>query len=245
MAEKPHMNLVFIGHIDHGKSTAVGRVLYETGAITEQAIRKLKEEASKLGKETFEFAYVMDRLKDERERGITIDVAHKKFETSKFYFTIIDTPGHRDFVKNMITGASQADAGVLIVSAKEGMQDQTREHAFLAKVLGITQLIVAINKMDTVDYSEEKYNTVVSNLKAFMKKIGYNVDNIPYIPISAYKGDNIVKNTDKLSWWKGKTFVELFDTFEVPPKLTNKPLRLPVQDVYTITGHGTVPVGRV
>jgi len=245
MAEKPHMNLVFIGHIDHGKSTVVGRVLYETGAISEQAIRKLKEEASKMGKETFEFAYVMDRLKDERERGITIDVAHKKFETSKFYFTIIDTPGHRDFVKNMITGASQADAGVLIVSAKEGIQDQTREHAFLAKVLGITQLIVAINKMDTVDYSEEKYNTVVNELKAFMKKIGYNVDKIPFVPISAYKGDNIVKNTDKLSWWKGKTFVELFDDFEVPPKLIDKPLRLPIQDVYTITGHGTVPVGRV
>ncbi|MCC7569902.1 translation elongation factor EF-1 subunit alpha [Candidatus Micrarchaeota archaeon] len=245
MAEKPHLNLVFVGHIDHGKSTTVGRVLFDTGAVTEQQMRKLKEEASRFGKETFEFAYVMDNLKDERERGITIDVSHKDFQTNKYYFTIIDAPGHRDFVKNMITGASQADAGVLVVSAKEGIQAQTREHAFLAKVLGITQLLVAVNKMDTVNYSQDRYNEVVGELKEFMKKIGYDVSKIPYIPISSLKGDNVTKKSENTSWWDGKPLVEYFDDFTVPNKLTDKPLRLPVQDVYTITGHGTVPVGRV
>ncbi|MCD6227220.1 translation elongation factor EF-1 subunit alpha [Candidatus Micrarchaeota archaeon] len=245
MAEKPHLNLVFIGHIDHGKSTLVGRVLYETGAISEQTLRKLKEEAQKYGKETFEFAYVMDNLKDERERGITIDVAHKEFNTDKYYFTIIDAPGHRDFVKNMITGASQADAAVLVVSVKEGIKAQTREHAFLAKVLGINQMIVAVNKMDTVNYSQDEYNKVTEELKEFMKKIGYDVDKIPFVPVSAYKGDNVIKKSENTSWWNGKTLVEYFNDFTVPPKLTDKPLRLPIQDVYTITGHGTVPVGRV
>ncbi|MCX8147634.1 MAG: GTP-binding protein, partial [Candidatus Woesearchaeota archaeon] len=156
MATKEHMNLIFIGHVDHGKSTTVGRVLYDTGALSEQELKKLKEEAAKVGKATFEFAFAMDRLKEERERGVTIDIAHKEFQTPKYHFTIIDAPGHKDFVKNMITGASQADAAVLVCSAKDGIQQQTREHAFLAKVLGINQLIVAINKMDAVGYDRVK-----------------------------------------------------------------------------------------
>ncbi len=245
MAQKPHLNLVFVGHIDHGKSTLVGRVLFDTGAVTEQQMRKLKEEAAKYGKETFEFAYVMDNLKDERERGITIDVAHKDFNTDKYYFTIIDAPGHRDFVKNMITGASQADAGVLVVSAKEGIQSQTREHAFLAKVLGISQLIVAINKMDAIAYKQERYDEVVAELKDFMKKIGYDVSKIPFVPVSAYQDDNIVKKSENTPWWDGKPLVEYFNDFVVPTSFDDKPFRLPIQDVYTITGHGTVPVGRV
>ncbi|MEM3060340.1 MAG: GTP-binding protein, partial [Candidatus Anstonellales archaeon] len=158
MAEKEHLNLIFIGHVDHGKSTTVGRILYDTGALSEQELRKLKEEAEKLGKATFEFAFTMDTLKEERERGVTIDLSHKEFQTQKYYFTIIDAPGHRDFVKNMITGASQADAAVLVVSAKEGMQPQTKEHAFLAKVLGIGQLIVAVNKMDVINYDRVKFD---------------------------------------------------------------------------------------
>ena len=164
MATKEHLNLIFIGHVDHGKSTTVGRILYETGAMTDQQLRKLKEEAEKVGKATFEFAFSMDTLKEERERGVTIELSHKEFETAKYYFTIIDAPGHKDFVKNMITGASQADAGVLVCSAKEGIQPQTKEHAFLAKVLGINQLIVGINKMDAVNYDHVKFDeTKVAN----------------------------------------------------------------------------------
>lgn len=245
MAEKPHMNLVFIGHVDHGKSTLVGRLLYELGEISEQKLKKFKEEAEKLGKGTFEFAWVMDSLKEERERGLTIDIAHRKFQTAKNYFTIIDAPGHRDFVKNMITGASQADAAVLVISAKEGIQPQTKEHAFLAKTLGISQLIVALNKMDTVNYDEARFNKVKEDVSKLLGGIGYKVDEIPIIPISAYMGDNLTKKSDKTPWYKGKTFVVLLDDFKPPEKPTDKPLRLPIQDVYTITGVGTVPVGRV
>jgi len=245
MAKKEHLNLVFIGHVDSGKSTTVGRVLYETGAISEQVIKKYREEAEKLGKATFEFAFVMDGLKEERERGVTIDVAHREFDTNKYYFTIIDAPGHRDFVKNMITGTSQADAAVLVVSAKDGVQPQTKEHAFLAKVLGITQIVVGINKMDAVDYKEDAYKKVKEDIIKLLGPAGYKVDEIQFIPYSAYTGENVVKKSDKMPWWNGPTLVETFDTFKVPTKLTDKPLRLPIQDVYTIKGHGTVPVGRV
>lgn len=245
MAKKEHMNLVFIGHVDSGKSTTVGRLLYETGSISEQALKKLKEEAAKVGKSTFEFAFVMDQLREERERGVTIDIAHREFSTSKYHFTIIDAPGHRDFVKNMITGASQADAAVLVVSVKDGVQPQTKEHAFLAKVLGITQLIVNMNKMDAVNYDQAKYNAVKADTEKLLKGIGYKLDTVTFIPCSGYMGDNVTKKSDKTSWYAGPTLVEVLDKFTVPPKPVDKPLRLPIQDVFTITGHGTVPVGRV
>ncbi|MFA5108366.1 MAG: translation elongation factor EF-1 subunit alpha [Candidatus Micrarchaeia archaeon] len=245
MAKKEHLNLIFIGHVDHGKSTTVGRILYETGALTEQALRKLKEEAEKVGKATFEFAFTMDTLKEERERGVTIDLSHKEFETAKYYFTIIDAPGHRDFVKNMITGASQADAAVIVCSAKDGVQAQTKEHAFLAKVLGIKQFVVGLNKMDAVNWDQTKYNEVVAQLKTLMKNVGYKVDEIPFVPYSAYSGGNIKERSDKMPWYKGPTLLECFDKFAPTQKPTDKPLRMPVQDVFTITGHGTVPVGRV
>ncbi|MBI5229211.1 translation elongation factor EF-1 subunit alpha [Candidatus Micrarchaeota archaeon] len=245
MAEKPHLNLIFTGHVDHGKSTLVGRVLYDTGAISENDLRKLKEEAAKVGKPTFEFAFVMDRLKEERERGVTIDIAHRDFHTQKYYFTIIDAPGHKDFVKNMITGASQADAAVLVVSAKEGVQMQTVEHAFLLKVLGVKQFIVAINKMDAVNYDRIKYEETKQAVIAKIKPMGYPVDKTPFIPVSAYYGDNVVKKSDKTPWYAGPTFVEAFDALQEPEKPLDKPLRLPIQEVFTITGQGTVPVGRV
>ncbi|MEM0372672.1 MAG: translation elongation factor EF-1 subunit alpha [archaeon] len=243
--KKPHMNLVFIGHVDHGKSTTVGRVLYDTGALTEVELRKLKEEAAKVGKATFEFAFAMDRLKEERERGVTIDVMHKDFQTPKYYFTIIDAPGHRDFVKNMITGTSQADAAVLVVSVKDGPQAQTREHAFLARTLGVKQMIVAMNKMDAVNYDESKYKEVRADMEKLLGGIGYPVKDMQFIPISAYNGDNIVKKSDKMPWYKGKVLTEALDDFKPPEKHTSKPLRIPIQDVYTITGVGMVPVGRV
>ncbi|MFH1106918.1 MAG: translation elongation factor EF-1 subunit alpha [Candidatus Micrarchaeota archaeon] len=245
MANKPHLNLIFTGHVDHGKSTLVGRILYDTGALSENDLRKLKEEAAKMGKATFEFAFAMDQLKEERERGVTIDIAHKDFNTQKYYFTIIDAPGHKDFVKNMITGASQADAAVLVCSAKEGVQAQTIEHAFLLKVLGVSQFIIAINKMDAVNYDRIKYEDTKQALSAKLKSMGYPVDKIPFIPVSAYMGDNVAKKSDKTQWYAGPTILEAFDQLTEPKKATDKPLRLPIQEVFTITGQGTVPVGRV
>jgi elongation factor 1-alpha len=246
MAEKPHINIITSGHVDHGKSTLIGRLLYDSGAIDEQEIRKLKEKAKELKKETFEFAFVMDRLKEERERGLTIDLMHREFETNKYYFTIIDCPGHRDFVKNMITGASQADAAILVVSAKEGVQEQTREHLYLAKVLGINQLVVAINKMDAVNYDKAAYEKTKADVTKLLQTLGYKVDKIPMVACSAYQGDNVVKKSTNMSWYTGPTIVEALDQTIVPPeKPIHKPLRIPVQDVFSITGVGTVPVGRV
>lgn len=245
MAAKEHMNIVFIGHVDSGKSTTVGRILYETGAVSEQVLNKLKEEAAKVGKATFEFAFVMDELKEERERGVTIDVSHREFSTNKYYFTIIDAPGHRDFVKNMITGTSQADAACLMVSARDGIEPQTKEHAFLAKVLGINQLIVNINKMDAISYDQNKFNLIKSEVEKLLTSVGYKVDNVKIVPCSSYNGDNITKKSTNMPWYAGPTLIELLDGLVVPPKPFDKKLRLPIQDVFTITGHGTVPVGRV
>ncbi|AIJ05738.1 translation elongation factor EF-1, alpha subunit [Methanocaldococcus bathoardescens] len=247
--QKPVLNVAFIGHVDAGKSTTVGRLLYDSGAIDPQLLEKLKREAQERGKAGFEFAYVMDNLKEERERGVTIDVAHKKFETPKYEVTIVDCPGHRDFIKNMITGASQADAAVLVVDvndAKTGIQPQTREHMFLARTLGIKQIAVAINKMDTVNYSQEEYEKMKKLLsEQLLKVLGYNPDQIDFIPTASLKGDNVVKKSENMPWYKGPTLVEALDKFQPPEKPTNLPLRIPIQDVYSITGVGTVPVGRV
>ncbi len=245
MAEKPHMNLVTIGHVDHGKSTLVGRLLFDTGNLPEEELRKLKEIAKEYKKETFEFAFVMDKLKEERERGVTIDIMHKRFDTQKYYFTLIDAPGHRDFVKNMITGASQADAAILVVAATDGVMEQTKEHVFLIKVLGVNQLVVAINKMDAVNYDQAKYDSVKADVEKLLKTAGFDTSKINFVPTSAYHGDNVVKKSDKTPWYNGPTLVEALDMLEVPEKPIDKPLRLPVQDVYSITGIGTVPVGRV
>lgn len=244
MAEKPHMNLAIIGHVDHGKSTLVGRTFYDTGEIDDTVIKKFEEMGDK-GK-TFKFAWVMDSVKEERERGLTIDLAHKKFETDKYYFTVIDAPGHQDFVKNMITGTSQADAAVLVVAADDGVMPQTREHAALAYTLGVSQLVVVINKMDLVDFKEDTYTELKEDLVKLLSGIGYkNPENFSYVPTSAFEGDNVVDPSDNLDWFDGPTFVGALDSFEVPEKPVDKPLRIPVQDVYSIKGVGTVPVGRV
>jgi elongation factor 1-alpha len=247
MAEKPHMNLVFIGHVDHGKSTTVGRLLLDTGHIEPYLIEKYRKMAEEKGKATFEFAWVMDSLKEERERGLTIDVSHKKFNTDKYYFTVIDAPGHRDFVKNMITGTSQADAAVVVVSAAEGPQEQTKEHIFLARTLGVNQVVVAVNKMDATKppYDQKRFNEVKDQVTNLLKLVGYKIEKIQFVPISAYQGDNVVKPSPNLSWYKGPTLVEALNALEEPPKAINLPLRIPIQDVYSITGIGTVPVGRV
>ena len=244
---KPHLNLAFIGHVDHGKSTLVGRLMYDTGAIDPHVIDEYRKEAAAKGKATFEYAWVMDSLKEERERGVTIDIAHQRFDTDKYYFTVVDCPGHRDFVKNMITGASQADAAVLVVAAPDGVMAQTREHVFLARTLGVNQLIIAINKMDatTPPYSEKRYNEVKDEVGKLLKMVGYKVEEIPFIPTSAYNGDNLAKMSENTKWYKGVYFLESLDNLKLPQKPTALPLRVPVQDVYTISGVGTVPVGRV
>jgi elongation factor 1-alpha len=253
-AGKPHLNLVIMGHVDHGKSTTMGHLLYLAGAIDDRTIKSFEEEARKLGKETFKFAWVLDNLKEERERGLTIDLRFLKFETGKYYFTVIDAPGHRDFVKNMITGASQGDGAILFVSAKRGEFEagigpggQTREHAFLAYTLGINQMVVAVNKMDdaTVNWSEERYNEIKNEISRMLKMVGFKVEKIPFVPTSGWTGDSLVKQSEKMQWYKGPTILQALDTFELPPKPLGKPLRLPIQDIYTITGVGTVPVGRV
>ncbi len=236
-----------MGHVDHGKSTSVGRLLFDAGAIDEQTMRKLKEKAQELGKGGFEFAFVMDNLKEERERGVTIDLAHKKFTSDKYDFTIIDAPGHKDFVKNMITGAAQADAGVLVVSGNpsDGIQAQTKEHVFLSRTLGVNQLIIAVNKMDMCDYKEERFNKLKEEVQTLLKTVGYNPDDVPFVPIAALHGENMVKKSDKMDWYKGKCLLEQLDELKEPEKPTELPLRLPLQDVYNITGIGLVPVGRV
>jgi len=245
--EKPHINVVFVGHVDHGKSTTIGRLLYDTGSIDPKVLEQLKEEAKKYGKEGFEFAYLMDKMKEERARGVTIDIAHKKFETPKYMITIIDAPGHKDFVKNMITGASQADAAVLVVAADDGVQEQTKEHAVLLKAMGISQIIVAINKMDKVNYDQKRFEEVKKQVLTLLKMLGYQEGKHikAVIPIAAYYGENVAKKSDKMPWYNGPTLVEAFDLLEEPQKPVDLPLRIPLQDAYSIKGVGTVLVGRV
>jgi elongation factor 1-alpha len=243
-----------IGHVDHGKSTMTGNILYRLGYFDEKTMKEIEEQAKKMGKESFRFAWLLDRLKEERERGLTISLSYMKFETKKYFFTIIDAPGHRDFVKNMITGASQADAAILVVSARKGefeagmsAEGQTREHAILARTMGINQLIVAINKMDATEppYSEKRYKEIVEVLSKFLKSIGYDVSKVPFIPISAWTGENLIERSPNMPWYNGPVLVEALDYLVPPTKPIDKPLRIPIQDVYSISGVGTVAVGRV
>ncbi|HRZ85430.1 MAG TPA: translation elongation factor EF-1 subunit alpha [Candidatus Paceibacterota bacterium] len=243
--EKTMINVVFVGHVDAGKSTTIGRLMYDSGKLPEQELQKLKAEAQRVGKSGFEFAFVMDKFKEERERGVTIDLSYQKLITSKYEITIIDAPGHRDFVKNMITGASQADAAFLVVAAKSGVEPQTKEHLWLLKTMGVSQLNVLINKMDDADYKEERFNQVKDDVIKELKAVGYKPENVTFLPVSSLHGQNIVKKPDKMSWFKGPTLMEMLDNLSPPEKPTNLPMRMPVQDVYEITGIGTVPVGKI
>jgi len=269
MSEKPHLNVVIIGHVDHGKSTLVGHLLYKLKAVDEKLWKEAFEYAAKTGKESEKFAWLLDRLKEERERGLTISLAYRKFETRKYYYTIIDAPGHRDFVKNMITGASQADVAVLVVSAKKGEfeagmspEGQTREHILLAKTTGIDQMIVAVSKMDITEppYSEKRFREILAVLSKFMRAVGYKLDNVYVVPVSGWTGDNLVEPSPNMPWWNEKTMAEVkktygfntartlldaLDSVKEPPKPIDKPLRIPISEVFSISGVGTVPVGRV
>jgi elongation factor 1-alpha len=252
--DKVHINIVVIGHVDAGKSTTTGHLIYKCGGIDKRAIEKFEKEAAQMGKGSFKYAWVLDKLKAERERGITIDIALWKFETKKYQFTIIDAPGHRDFIKNMITGTSQADVALLVIASGTGEFEagisktgQTREHALLAYTLGVKQMIVAINKMDdkSVNYSETRFNEIKEETSRFLKKTGYKPEAIPFIPISGWNGDNMVEKSDNLKWFNGPTLIDALDGVTPPKRPTDKPLRVPLQDVYKIGGIGTVPVGRV
>ncbi|CAD2221775.1 elongation factor 1-alpha [Angomonas deanei] len=252
--DKVHMNLVVVGHVDAGKSTATGHLIYKCGGIDKRTIEKFEKEAAEIGKSSFKYAWVLDKLKAERERGITIDIALWKFESPKSVFTIIDAPGHRDFIKNMITGTSQADAAILMIDSTQGgfeagisKDGQTREHALLAFTLGVKQMIVCCNKMDdkTVQFSQDRYNEISKEVGTYVKKVGYNLEKVRFIPISGWLGDNMIEKSDNMPWYKGQTLLEALDTLDPPVRLVEKPLRLPLQDVYKIGGIGTVPVGRV
>merc|ERR1711962_568730 len=273
-----HINIVVIGHVDSGKSTSTGHMIYKCGGIDKRVIEKFEKEAQEMGKGSFKYAWVLDKLKAERERGITIDIALWKFETDKFYVTIIDAPGHRDFIKNMITGTSQADCAVLIVAAGTGefeagisKEGQTREHALLAFTLGVKQLIVGVNKMNTTaptNYCEKRFLEIRKEVQSYIKKIGYNPKEVIFCPISGWHGDNMLEKSEKMTWWvngyadgkkekgwsketkekgvvTGMTLLDALDAIIPPTRPTDKALRLPLQDVHKIGGIGTVPVGRV
>lgn len=248
------MSLVVIGHVDAGKSTATGHLIYKCGGIDKRTIEKYEKEAAEMGKASFKYAWVLDKLKAERERGITIDIALWKFESPKSVFTIIDAPGHRDFIKNMITGTSQADAAILVIASAQGefeagisKDGQTREHGLLAFTLGVKQMVVACNKMDdkTVSYSQGRYDEIVKEVGSYLKKVGYNIEKVRFVPISGWNGDNMIERSENMPWYKGPTLLEALDLLEPPTRPVEKPLRLPLQDVYKIGGIGTVPVGRV
>merc|ERR1712078_596362 len=264
--DKLHINIVVIGHVDSGKSTTTGHLIYKCGGIDERTIAKFEKEAQEMGKGSFKYAWVLDKLKAERERGITIDIALWKFNTEKYFVTIIDAPGHRDFIKNMITGTSQADCAVLIVAAGVGefeagisKNGQTREHALLAFTLGVKQLIIGVNKMDSTEppYSEKRFSEISSEVSNYVKKVGYNPKAVAFVPISGWHGDNMIEASTNMPWYKGwnkevkegkfsgKTMFEALDSIIPPTRPSDKPLRLPLQDVYKIGGIGTVPVGRV
>merc|ERR1712134_95089 len=264
--DKTHINVVVIGHVDSGKSTTTGHLIYQCGGIDKRTIEKFEKEAQEMGKGSFKYAWVLDKLKAERERGITIDIQLMKFQTVNYDVTVIDAPGHRDFIKNMITGTSQADCAVLIVASGTGefeagisKNGQTREHALLAYTLGVKQLIVGVNKIDSTEppYSQARFEEIQKEVSGFIKKVGYNPAAVAFVPISGWHGDNMIEASTNMAWYKGwnverkegkangMTLLEALDSIIPPSRPTDKPLRLPLQDVYKIGGIGTVPVGRV
>jgi len=276
---KEHMSIVICGHVDSGKSTTTGRLLFELGGIEEREMEKLKDEANKIGKGSFAFAFFMDRQKEERDRGVTISCTTKEFFTDNWHYTIIDAPGHRDFIKNMISGAAQADVALIMVPAdgnfttaiqkgnhKQGLvQGQTRQHARLINLLGVKQIVVGVNKMDAdvAGYKQERFEEVKNEMLSVMGKIGYKKDwlksFLPVLPLSGWKGDNLIEKSKNMEWWKGcactnskgekvtvTTLLQcLNDVFAPPKRETDKALRLPISGIYKIKGVGDVLAGRV
>jgi len=235
------LSFVIVGHVDHGKSTLIGRLLYDTDSLPPDKIDEIKKASAGLGKRT-EFAYLLDHLEEERKQGITIDTTQVFFKTGKRRYVIIDAPGHVEFVKNMITGASQAEAAVLIVDVAEGVKEQTKRHSYMLSLLGLHQAVVVLNKMDLVDFSQERFSAVKKDVDEWLNSI--NIEPTLYTPISAIKGDNITVKSKKMDWYTGPTFLDSLDTLQNKQPPEDKPLLFPIQDVYKI-GDKRINVGRV
>lgn len=238
--EERSLHIVIVGHVDHGKSTLIGRLFFETGSLPEEKVAEIRKVSEDLGREV-EFAYVMDHLEEERTKGITIDIAHTFFKTDKRRYVIIDAPGHKEFLKNMISGSSQAEAAILLVDAGQGVREQTRRHCFILGLLGIKQVAVVVNKMDLVDYSRDRYEEVRDEVAGVLDGLG--ITPAFCIPVSAARGENITKRPEALSWFDGPPVLEALDSFN-PLVVESKDLRFPVQDVYEVDGQ-PVAVGRV
>jgi len=232
---KEIFNVVFVGHVDHGKSTVIGRTLFETESLPKGKLDQIRETCRRNSK-PFEYAFLLDALKDEQRQGITIDSARCFFKTEKRNYIIIDAPGHIEFLKNMVTGASRADAAFLVIDANEGVMENSRRHGYMLSMLGIKQVSVLVNKMDLVNYNEGKYNDIAHEYNEFLHKI--NIKPVNFIPVSGKCGDNIMNNGDKMEWYRGKTVLQTLDTFEAYEDMEEKPFRMPVQDVYKFTSDG-------
>ena len=230
--EKPHVNIVFVGHVDHGKSTLIGRLLADTDSLPKGKLEQVKAVCAANAK-PFEYAFLLDALKDEQSQGITIDTARCFFKTDKRHYIIIDAPGHIEFLKNMITGAARAEAGLLLIDAKEGVQENSRRHGFMLSLLGIKQIVVLVNKMDLVDYDQTVFNNIVEEYKQFLSEI--KVDPIAFVPVSAFEGENLISNSDKMPWYQDKPVLDWIDSFQKEKEKKDKPFRLPVQDIYKFT----------
>jgi bifunctional enzyme CysN/CysC len=240
-AGRRQLRLVVVGHVDHGKSTLIGRLFYDTGSLTEGKYEQLVAIAQRRGV-PFEFANLMDALQAERDQNITIDTSQIWFRTPKREYVIIDAPGHKEFVKNMVTGAARADAALIIIDASEGVQEQTRRHGYLLRLIGVRQVVVVVNKMDLVDYSQGVFDLVSSEYRAFLTSVGLESPTI--LPVSARQGDNIATRDDHLSWFAGPTLLEALDGIPETKELVNQPLRFPIQDVYRFD-HRRILAGRI
>lgn len=240
--EKPKLNLVVIGHVDAGKSTLMGHFLYDLGQVNERTMRKFERESQKIGKGSFAYAWVLDETGEERDRGITMDIATNHFETQHRQFTLLDAPGHRDFIPNMISGTAQADAAILVVDASTNAFEagfdaggQTKEHAVLARSLGVQQLIVAINKLDMADWSQDRFKEIEAKLGAYLFQVGFRKSNVVFVPVSGLTGENLIKKSEiaqLTSWYDGPSLMEQIDKFDAPTRLLDKALRMRVTDFF-------------
>jgi bifunctional enzyme CysN/CysC/sulfate adenylyltransferase subunit 1 len=229
MAASDTLRIVIVGHVDHGKSTLIGRLFFDTGSLPEERYREIERTCREQGRE-FEFAYLMDALEEEREQNITIDTAQSFFRTSKRHYIIIDAPGHKEFLKNMVTGAAAADAAILLVDGAEGVREQTRRHAYILSLLGLRQVAVAVNKLDLVGFRRERFREVEGEIRRFLGSVGIVPSFV--IPISAKEGDNIAKASGETGWYRGPTLLAALDSFAPAREISGLPLRFPVQDVY-------------
>jgi bifunctional enzyme CysN/CysC len=236
LVEREQMSVVIVGHVDHGKSTVVGRLLADTGSLPQGKLEAVRKECLRTGK-PFEYAFLLDALSDEQDQGITIDTARCFFKTARRDYIIIDAPGHIEFLKNMISGAARAEAAALIIDAKEGVRENSRRHGYILAMLGVRQVVVCVNKMDLVKHDEAHFRAIEKEYRAFLESIG-SVSPRHFIPISAINGENLAARSEAMKWYDGPTFLEAMDGFAKAPPRNDRSLRMPVQAVYKFTSHG-------